>query len=323
MTAAMSAAAFVVVLVTAALTGPRLIQAASPALARWPRAAVALLTTTVLVWLIAFVAVGPLFAWLLTGTAAEGSYGACRRCLESSNPWAEPVLDLGIPAFVMLAGPTLLVLGALVVVGARLAAGEISAGQAAARIRERAVVRSISGHRVLVIDDDCAEAFALPAHRGGIVVSEGALCALGPEELDAVLAHEHAHIAQRHHLIAALSRHVGVVLRPVPLIRAVAAAIPLYLEIAADNAARARSGTRPLVSALLRLSADDADRPARMHGTALHAVGPHRIRTLVGDNRPARGRTTVVATSAQSVVLAVLSGSVLLPWLVAMTSGCA
>ncbi|UUZ43529.1 hypothetical protein LP422_10915 [Janibacter limosus] len=50
-----------------------------------------------------------------------------------------------------------------------------------------------------------------------------------------MLAHEHAHLHQRHHLITALVDSIAAYLRWVPLIRAVADALPHYPEIAADD----------------------------------------------------------------------------------------
>jgi len=54
----------------------------------------------------------------------------------------------------------------------------------------------------------------------------------------------------------------------------------------------------------------------------LHAVGPHRIRTLLREDPAPRSRTTILATSAQSMILVLLSTAVAVPWLVAITTGC-
>ncbi|WP_132994247.1 M56 family metallopeptidase [Gordonia zhaorongruii] len=316
----------VVALLTTALSGPRMVRAAAPALTRSPRAAVAILAGGVAVWSIAFMAMGPLTAWMVTGKGGGDSAGICRRCLESSNPWAEPVFHTGIPTTVLMSGPALLVAVAVMAVMMRAVPGAIATRRSAARVRARAHTEIVRGHRVLVTSDVHPQAYALSRRHGGIVVSAGALDALEPEELDAVLAHEAAHLHQRHHLIAMLSNHIAHVLRPIPLIHAVASAIPLYLEVAADNAAREQTGTRALVTALLRLARDEPDEastPTLSPGAALHAVGPHRIRTLVGCETSPRSHATVIATSVQSAVLVALSAAVVLPWLAAMTSGCA
>ncbi|MBM7365428.1 M56 family metallopeptidase [Gordonia hydrophobica] len=312
-------------LVISAVTAPRLIRMAAPALAPRPRLAVGLLAGGVLAWLLSFMALGPLFAWMTTAKRGADSAGFCRKCLESSNPWATPVFDTGIPTTIVMAGPALLVGIGLATLVARVIAGEIDAGRDAARIRRRARPELIRGHRVLVLDDPRAEAFALSSRHGGIVLSTGTFEALDPDQLDAVLAHEQAHLSQRHHLIAAISRHATQVFRPIPALHAAAAAIPLYLEIAADNAARDQIGTRALVSALLRLDTHrrTADRASIVGVAALHATGPDRFRTLVCAPSSTGGRATAIATSLQSAVLVALTAAVALPWLAAMTSGCA
>ena len=309
-------------LLVAAFAGPRLLEIAAPALSRYPRTAVAVIGGGVAIWLIAFMLLGPLFAWMTTGQSGGGAVDFCRQCLQSSSPWIDPVFSTGVPTFVILAGPAVLIGTALVFVATRTAAGGIDAARTAAQVRGRAERTLIRGHDVLVTDDPGAEAFALPARHGGIVMSSGALALLDGDELDAVLAHEQAHLSQRHHLIAALSLHIGRVLRPIPFIRAATAAIPLYLEIAADDAARNRAGTRPLVSALLRLRTHSGASSTSQAGV-LHAVGPHRIRTLLREDPAPRSRTTILATSAQSVILVLLSTAVAVPWLVAITTGCA
>lgn len=307
-----------------ALAGPRLIQVASPVLTRYPRTAVIVLISGIVMWLVTFISIGPLIAWMTTSTANDASAGICRRCLESSNPWAEPLFRLGIPTNIVMAAPALLVFGAVATALVRMGGDRVAARRTAADMRSRGRLTSIRGYRVRVLPDEHPSAFALPRRLGGIVVSTAALRVLSAPELDAVLAHEQAHLNQRHHTIAAISDHIARVFKPVPLIRHSASAVPLYLEIAADNAARRLTGTRPLASAILKLiHGDETAAHAPTHHLALHAVGSHRIRTLLDDNEPqGRAKITLLATSVQNAVLIAFSASVALPWLVAMTSGC-
>ncbi|MBB4133936.1 Zn-dependent protease with chaperone function [Gordonia humi] len=156
-------------------------------------------------------------------------------------------------------------------------------------------------------------------------MSTATLAALSGDELDAVLAHERAHLTQHHHVIAAISHELAHVFKPIPFISRSASTVPLYLEIAADNAARQITGARPLASALLKLIHHDANSaPSAAGDLALHAVGPNRIRTLLDSDEPAQGhrRTTIVAASLQNMTLVALTTAVALPWLIAMTSGC-
>src|SRR5699024_3740318 len=128
----------------------------------------------------------------------------------------------------------------------------------------RATAARLHGHTVLLIDDPAPQAFTLPARRGGIVMSSVTLRVLEPQELRAILEHEAAHLRQHHHLLLSLASAVGSALRWVPLIDAALAALPHYLEIAADDAARRRCGTAALAGALLRLGEPVA--PAHLTG---------------------------------------------------------
>lgn len=176
---------------------------------------------------------------------------------------------------------------------------------------------------MLLTEDKHAFALTLPRRLGGIVVSQGALDLLSPSELTAVLAHEDAHLRQRHHLISTVVSSLTRRLRWVPLIADAEDALGHYLEIAADAHARRRAGTTSLASALLTLG---------QHGHplgndfvldgALHALGPDRVRHLV---RPGTGMAGVIATGASVGCLAtlVLLGTVVhVPYALAALSGC-
>ncbi|WP_345300879.1 M56 family metallopeptidase, partial [Gordonia humi] len=263
--------------------------------------------------------------YLTTRDTSEESAGICRRCLESSNPWTEPLFRLGIPTIVVMTGPALLVVIAVLAVVLRVRSRGRRARRAGAEIRMRSNATTVRGYRVLVFPDGRASPFALPRRQGGIVVSTATLAALSGDELDAVLAHERAHLTQHHHVIAAISHELAHVFKPIPFISRSASTVPLYLEIAADNAARQITGARPLASALLKLIHHDANSaPSAAGDLALHAVGPNRIRTLLDSDEPAQGhrRTTIVAASLQNMTLVALTTAVALPWLIAMTSGC-
>src|SRR5699024_3389333 len=135
---------------------------------------------------------------------------------------------------------------------------------------------------------------------------------------------------QRHHsalvLVGALVRRLSWV----PLLAAIHAALPHYLEIAADNAARRHAGTPALAGALLRLG--ERAEPAGFAGVGgqvlhaagperLQAAGPDRIRHLVGPPRVG-GHGSAVAVAALLAGLAVVNTAVHLPLLLAAWSGC-
>jgi Zn-dependent protease with chaperone function len=104
----------------------------------------------------------------------------------------------------------------------------------------------------LVIDYPAAAAYCLPGIRSQIVVSAGTLELLAPAELAAVLAHERAHLRERHDLVllpfTALRRAFPRSAMCAEAHRAVA----LLVEMLADDRALRGRPTRELVSALVR-----------------------------------------------------------------------
>ena len=106
---------------------------------------------------------------------------------------------------------------------------------------------------VRIIDNDHPAVYCLPGHRR-IVVTTGALTRLDSGQLDAVLAHERAHLSERHHLLLALATALA---RAFPAVRffAVAAQQITYLvEVAADDAAVRRAPRLTVAAALLAVA---------------------------------------------------------------------
>jgi Zn-dependent protease with chaperone function len=106
----------------------------------------------------------------------------------------------------------------------------------------------------LVIDSPTATAYCLPGLRSRLVVTSGALDTLSPPALAAVLAHESAHLAQRHDLVVLPFVAWQTALPFLPSARTARAAVALLVEALADDAARARIGARPLGEALVAVS---------------------------------------------------------------------
>jgi Zn-dependent protease with chaperone function len=104
----------------------------------------------------------------------------------------------------------------------------------------------------LVVDHPTAAAYCLPGLRSHIVVSVGTLQLLGHGELAAVLAHERAHLRERHDLVllpfTALRRAFPKSATCTDAHHAVA----LLVEMLADDRALRTRPTRELVSALVR-----------------------------------------------------------------------
>ena len=303
---------------------PWLLRHATPALTRAPRLATALWVGSVSAWLLAVLAIGPMLAWMLSGPTVLAGAAAelCQRCLDLTNPFAGPILHTPIPAPALLAMPALVAAG-VVLSATRTIRQERAATRASARAllvdasRER-----ICGHDVWQVPDRRPFAIAYPRHTG-IVVSAGALGVLTSRELTAVLAHEQAHLTQRHHGVRTVLDALAVALRWVPLVTAAADAVSHYLEIAADDAARRQVGTTTLAGALLKLG-EATPAPSRLDEVrgVLHAAGPDRIRHLVA---PARAGASTGPAGISVLLLgaiAATSAAVHLPYLHVIVTGC-
>jgi beta-lactamase regulating signal transducer with metallopeptidase domain len=190
-----------------------------------------------------------------------------------------------------------LVLGALAIV-ACLAAAVLawrygrSVQRAQQHTRAHADGARITGRRLPGDDDavvlDAAQpvAYCLPGRPATIVVSSGAVALLDPGQLAAVLAHERAHLASRHHLLIAFTRGLAAVFPAVPLFTGGAEHVARLAEMCADDAAARRSGRGALVSALLAM-ATGAAVPAQALGASACAVTV-RLHRLIDAPGPAR-----------------------------------
>ncbi|KAA1420458.1 M56 family metallopeptidase [Mumia zhuanghuii] len=133
----------------------------------------------------------------------------------------------------------------------------------AARRRHRAMVdlvgaRDAARRSVRILDANEPLAYCVPGLDARVVVSRGALDSLSPEELDAVLAHESAHLRARHDLVVdtftALHRAFPRALRS----DAALVSTRVLVELLADDHARRRTGTTPLARALVKLGSRPA-----------------------------------------------------------------
>jgi Zn-dependent protease with chaperone function len=150
------------------------------------------------------------------------------------------------------------------------------------------------GPGTVVLDVPQRAAYCVPP--GIIVVTSGALGILGPAQLDAVLAHERAHLAGRHHLLLAVTKALAATFPAVPLFARAQAEIARLAEMAADDTAAKRTGRRPLIEALVAMGTGTA-MPASALGAASYAVTARVQRLLDPADRGslARYRAGLVA----------------------------
>lgn len=307
-----------------AVFGPWLLRRAAPALVRIPRLAIGLIVGGMLVWIGSVLAIGPVLAWagsgpvVLSGQAAD----VCQRCLAAANPFLDSTTSSLVPTILFLAIPAVVALTLGVATSARMLRNARKARVTAEAVRSGSVRTRLHGHEVSVIDSETVLALTFALRDGGIVLSSGAIRSLDHDELAAVLEHEHAHLRQRHHLLSSLVDGIAAYLRWVPLVAAVAEAIPHYLEIAADNHARQAVGTPALVGALLKIAKPSPDTSLDSHPAALHAAGPERIRQLVRPGGGLSGAVPLIAIAAYLLALGIVSIAIQLPYASAAITGC-
>jgi Zn-dependent protease with chaperone function len=279
--------------------------ASALATASWPRrapvAAILLWQALGLSWGLA--AVGALVGFAVTGSGAAVGTGALTRLvsLATANNPADMAVSIGPARLACLtAGVLLLAVLCWILVAA-------SASVLRARQRQRELL-SLLAHGdpkvpgALVVDHPAAAAYCLPGLRPEIVISAGTLDLLDADELAAVLAHERAHLRERHDLVLlpflALLRAfswAGITTRAYR-------AVGLLLEMHADDRVLRQIPARELATALLRVGAAGG---GGVPAGALAVAGPQaecevaaRVIRLL---RPPPG----LCTAAVSLVLAV------------------
>ncbi|MBI3688372.1 MAG: M56 family metallopeptidase [Actinobacteria bacterium] len=118
----------------------------------------------------------------------------------------------------------------------------------------------LGGARVL--EHPGTVAYCLPGLRSRVVLSAGAVRALDPAELTAVLAHEHAHVAERHDLVVLPFVAWRAALPFLSGVRCAQPAVSALIEMVADDRARAAVGAGVLASAIARVGTATAPRGA-------------------------------------------------------------
>jgi Zn-dependent protease with chaperone function len=123
----------------------------------------------------------------------------------------------------------------------------------------------------VILDDDSPAAYCLPRGHHRVVISAGALSRLSPDQLQAVLAHERAHLRSHHHLMLAAAAALARAFPAIPLLDRAAAELAVLAEMAADAAAARRHSPADLAAALVTLASTGS------RTTALNAGGPAAI----------------------------------------------
>lgn len=118
----------------------------------------------------------------------------------------------------------------------------------------RLVGRPAGRRDVFVVDSGERTAYCVSGAPPAIVVTTGAIAALGTDELQAVLAHERAHLDGHHPRIVTALRGLALVFPRVTLMTRGATDVTRLLEMCADDAAARRFGEHTLLTGLMTLA---------------------------------------------------------------------
>ena len=157
----------------------------------------------------------------------------------------------------------------------------------------------------LVVDYPTAAAYCLPGLRSQIVVSVGTLELLGRGELAAVLAHERAHLRERHDLVLLPFTALRRAFPKSATCDGAQHAVALLVEMLADDRALRTRQTRELVSALLRFgTAGPARRPRARWPPCRGGEMAARVTRLLQPVRPLPPAAVAAVCSAAVLLIA-------------------
>jgi Zn-dependent protease with chaperone function len=201
-------------------------------------------------------------------------------------------------------------LGALVVVAVAGRLGLVFAAESwtlhRCRMVQRRSLRLVAQRHgdtgVLVVPHHTAAVYCIPGRRGTIVFTSAALATLDPPQVEAVLAHERAHLNRRHHRVLAVAAMLQKAFPFVPAFRAAHVELVRLVEMQADDAALAASERRVLATALIALASSAVPRGAiGAGGTAALA----RVHRLARSARPLGVRRSSLIVAAMLTLVAV------------------
>ncbi|MEE1801394.1 MULTISPECIES: M56 family metallopeptidase [unclassified Streptomyces] len=232
------------------------------------------------------------------------------------DAWSDPEVREAVP-YDEVAGK------AAIVALAAVAVGCVTAAWRHRRVRRRAqeALAGLPGGELAVLADEAPYAYALPgpgpgraprtgAGPGRIVVSTGMLACLDDQERDALIAHERAHLAGRHHRFLLTVRLAA---RANPLLRPLRAAVAYTSERWADEEAARVTGERTVVArAIGKAALVSRGTPApTLAGFAAPSPGPvpRRVAALLGP-APTAVHWPSVRTAVGLAVWAAAAGTV-------------
>jgi Zn-dependent protease with chaperone function len=268
--------------------------------------------------------VAAVIVWQAVALAAVLAAVGAGLALATDRAWREDPGPLSAVVVLVAAGV------AATVVVRLLACGHLVGTRIRARRRRFRSHVDLLAHRdrerpgVLVVEHDAPVAYCLPAMAASrVFVSTGTIRLLSSAELDAVIAHERAHVRGRHDLVL---EAFSVIQRAFPrwvASRAALDEVSVLVEVLADRAAVRRHGSDPVAHALVALAAGDGTSTAA-EGVGLDLRGSGRtalarVGLLGRASRPVRDAVQSAALVTAAAALLVLpTVLVVRPWLASL-----
>ncbi|MDJ0325181.1 M48 family metalloprotease [Cryobacterium sp. PH31-AA6] len=157
---------------------------------------------------------------------------------------------------------------------------------------------------IVILDSARPAVYCMPGLHRRTVVTTAALHALNEDELTAVLAHERAHLTERHDLALAFSMALAAAFAGLPPFRIAADETARLVELRADDVASARTHRLTVAAALLSVvSAAPHTVPAAALGAGGAGAGA-RVRRLLPPRRPVGRFPVAVLSLGLALVLA-------------------
>jgi Zn-dependent protease with chaperone function len=229
------------------------------------------------------------------GAGLSNLIGACVHRLRATY---------GTPGGATVAGLGLTLAGAVVARTTLTAVSHFrAAGREASRHAQaaRLVGQPEPALGALLVEHAQPAAYCVAGRQPTVILTTGAVQALDPGQLDAVLAHERAHLAGRHHRLLAMARIGRQVLPFLPLMCDAEVQVARLVELHADDAATRSCNPRLLATALVVLATGASPAPILAAG-ATDSV--QRIHRLLGPSEPlGRARRRLLGAAAAALAL--------------------
>ncbi len=176
------------------------------------------------------------------------------------------------------------------------------------------IARGCEHPGTMVVDHTTPAAYCLPGRYRRVVLTTATLAALDDHQLQAVLAHEQAHLTGRHHLVLGTAAALHRAFPRVPLFAQAHEEIARLVELVADDAAACRYGRLPVAAAMVTMAGGAAPSMALAAGGA---GALERVRRLVEPARPLGPRTVLAGSALALAVLVIPAVVVVTPALAA------